>query len=173
MPQETSIYIAGFAAIISTISLLWNIFNAIISKLANMKVDFTIVQQMIADPKNGLGNPIPYFSILITNIGANKRFIKNPVFYFDKYKKGITGKEKRFQVIDVIKTTQYPIELEVGKEFNYTVNIANFLENFKGQLSTKEKIRIEVTDTHGKTYRSKKMKLSIIEEAINVANSFQ
>lgn len=164
-----SICIAGFAAIISMISLIWNIINAILSRKAKLRVDFRVVQQMISDPLQGLGNPIPYFDIKITNVGAGTRYINAPTFVFNNPKAGIIDKEsKEFTVINFISPIKYPLELVVGKEFNYNVNIGDFVNHFKGQLNPNDKIWIKVLDTHNKRYRSNKIKLKVVTDTINV-----
>ena len=79
-----SLLISGFAAIVSMIALVWNIINSIISRKAKLLIDFSINQQMIAQPGVGISNPIPVFSVNVVNVGMNTRYINNPTFVFEK-----------------------------------------------------------------------------------------
>jgi len=169
LPTEPSIYIAAFAAIISTIALLWNIANAILGRKAKLRVELTVIQQMAVDPVQGLGNPIPKFDITITNVGALTRNIRAPMFQFRRKKEGLADRAKRFQVIDMTAPTTYPLELRPGQQYNYKVGVQGFVQHFKGQLSTKERIRIEVQDTHNKRYHSRRMSLRAVATAMHVA----
>lgn len=164
-----SIYIAGFAALISLIALIWNIANAILAKTAKLRIDFSVVQQMKVDPINGVGNPLPFFDIKITNIGAGIRYIKTPMFVFDRPIEKLKPETKKYTVINMHQPTSYPLELTIGKEHNYSVAIIGFVNRFSGQLKTNDKVRIEVQDTHNKKYYSKKIRSDVVKEAINRA----
>lgn len=166
-----SLYIAGFAALISTISLLWNIINALLSRKSKINIDFTIHHQMVAHPLGGLSNVIPVFSLTITNVGMMTRYINSPTFTFWRGKELISKNERKFQVIDLQNTISYPIKLEVGNEHTTTTNVYNFWDKFKDQCRGNEKLWIEVTDTHKKRYKSNKLKFKELEKALRIAKA--
>ena len=110
--NEPSVIVAIGAGIIAVISLLWNIINAIVRNKPSLKVQFSILQQMTSNITGGLDNPIPVFSIKITNVGFIVRDIEAPTIKLIRFE--LNGNDK-FNVISLKNPVNFPVEILPGK----------------------------------------------------------
>ena len=159
-----SIIISVFSFILAIISLSWNIYNEISKRKGSIKV--TIDSLLFGKVKEGdIDLQDKAMGILgeVTNIGYSNRVIKNYMFtsliksYGLNYINGSNG--------SIYKTLQpgevFPIQVDDMNVFiKHFDKRAMFINNF-------DYIRLEVFDTHGKVYKSKRMRLSYLYKLVN------
>ena len=162
---------SGLAIMISLISLIWNIVNSILSKIAKINVETPIFYRLSADSVRGVQEMDPVISLIATNIGTNTRYIKKIVIQCSKtiVKGGIESKE--VQYISGSHPIKFPIEIQVGKEFQYEYNLVDFYNEFSKHLKEKDKFKFVITDTHGKKYSSRNNKFEEVLLALGISIS--
>lgn len=139
-------YLGIYAAIISSILLLWELFKYFHDKRSKMLVTGSIRDSL---PIDHYGRPMEWqknFFIEVTNRGNYSRFIHKPSFESD-VKKG----NKFFSVIDLHDKKKYPYPLSPGEVYSYYFEVDGFA---KAKEQGASKIRISVYDTNGKKYYS-------------------
>ena len=140
-------YLGIYAAIISSVLLLWELFKYFHDKQSKMLVTGGIGGSL---PIDGYGRPMAWqksFFIDVTNRGNYSRFIHKP-FLESNIKNG----NKYFSVIDMVDKKKYPYSLSPGEVYSYFFDFDDLAE-VKAKGVTK--IRISVNDTNGKRYYSK------------------
>lgn len=149
-----------YAAIISTISLVWNIVLAVLEKRSNLKIIVEFRETLTAGTNgNAITGPIVLY-IRITNRSKYTKYISG--VYIKLPYKAASGKV--FMLLK--KNVQFPIELSPEKEYVYKfVPVANnselMLQNFR-----RGKSHIIVTDTVLKKYRSTTFNSQKLKQAI-------
>ena len=168
--NEPSVIVSIIAVGIALISLSWNIFAAILRNRPSLNVRFSVLQQMISNMTGGLDNPVPMFTIKITNTGFTVRDIERPTFKLIGFT--LNG-NNAFNVVSMRNPVNFPQEIQPGKRFCYDILVYSFMEKFKTEITSKAKLRIIVADTYGRKYRSNKIKISEIEKQVRVAQHFE
>lgn len=167
--NEPNLIVSIVAVIIAGISLLWNIINAIIRNQPSLKVQFSVLQQMTSNITGGLDNPIPVFSIKITNVGFIVRDVEAPTIKLIRFE--LNGNDE-FNVISVKNPINFPVEILPGKRFIYDISVYSFMEKFKN-IPINAKLKVIVTDTYGKKYKANKIKISEVKKQISVSQKFE
>lgn len=148
--------IASYAAIVSTIALIWSIFNSIIEKVSRVEVKIG-VHMRISVPDFGRMNSIIKVAAVnksIYDLYINVPIIKLPVKVDNKNRYTMTNLDNPVNYPILIKPReQHEMDIELG------MNLINLLKNCK---SPGKKIRFEITDTTGKKFKSNKIKISNI-----------
>lgn len=139
-------YLGIYAAIISSILLLWELFKYFNDKRSKMFITGGIRDSL---PIDGYGRPMEwrkFFFIEVTNRGNYPRFIHKPGFESD-----IKDGNKYFSVIDMDDKKKYPYPLSPGEVYSYFFDVEG-LDEVKAKGASK--IKISVNDTNGKRYYS-------------------
>jgi hypothetical protein len=155
-------WIAGYAAIISTAALGWNIITFIQQNKAKIKVSAYITASFQAIPDIGTVSDTTWnLSIDIINQSKSKRYINRPLIVLPKE---INGSD-RFQCISFNNNTNYPVSLDPGEKHQYNMQLGeSLLRIIDNHKVKKKKMRIVVSDTFGKNYYSNKVKISNLIE---------
>lgn len=155
-------WIAGYAAIVSTISLVWNIINSI--NQSKSKVEVSAYFRAEFDAILGIGaisKTIWTLTVDIVNHSKYKKYIEQPLLIFPE----IVNGTNEFKVTDIRNIVKYPQELEPGQKFQTEIGMCESLLNLINQIKNKnKKVKVLVKDTHGKKYYSKKLKLIDLKE---------
>jgi hypothetical protein len=140
-------YLGIYAAIISSILLLWELLKYFHDKRSKMLVTGGIRDSL---PIDHYGRPMgwrKYFFVEVTNRGNYPRFIHKPGF-----ESNVKHDNKYFSVIDISDNKKYPYPLSPGEVYSYCFETDDF-PDVRAKGGTK--IRIGVNDTNGKRYYSK------------------
>ncbi len=185
-----------YASAISTISLVWNIYNEIQKRKRKLKVEITTNLVLIPEKdisgslaKTNNSNhlvKIPVIRLTITNVGNVPIYIERPLF------KLRFGKPKYFQVIPIpdpfgLKLTlfegidlKYPLKIEPGERKNIDFNALSLLEELEKYHKNKWKrfngFKAIIKDTYGKKFSSNLIPLKHIENIVRIVkeeNNFE
>jgi len=152
--------------IILLIIFFWGIYKYINNRRGNLKVDYTFAYKWEADEfGNLLKNTVPYLVIKIINRGQNTRNINTPLL---KLSKEIEG----FNTIQVVRKgdkQEFPYKLNPGDEFKKEMNLFDFEKQLMDKLLDKDNLRLIITDTFMKKYKSRIIKIKDIKSSIKIA----
>lgn len=167
MDAETAkTLIAGYAAIVSTITLVWNIINSINQNKSKIKVFTYFTTSFEHSPMLRVTSEVIWnLTIDIINHSKYKKYIEQPLIKFPEMIDG----ENKFKVTDLKKVINYPQELEPGQKFQTDIRPCESLLNLINQLSKDNlKFQVLIKDTQGKEYFSKKIKLKDLKAKCEV-----
>lgn len=167
MGEKSSIYIAGYAAVISTLVFVWRIIEFFDDRRGKLKIYLN--EKKIASPiriedlpdfVKKIPEDLPNYQlgfkrnieINIINFSKNKRLISN-FPSIEIYKSELNNKELYFNPATMIK--EYPLALEPGENFKIEIPLEDLLAENKGDIE----IQCNIDDTYGKKYKSKTLKI--------------
>lgn len=165
-----SLSLAGFATIISLTALIWNIVRSIIEKQPKIKVEAKLYQRLASNDIKGTEFLVPVLTMKAINTGNRNIHIDRIYIETDKEnKKG----DRKFQQIERNRLIEYPVEIEMGSVFEHNFDLSILYNNFinKFNFSVQDSFRILVQDTLGNTYKSKKIKIQSIGQALELYQS--
>lgn len=153
-----AIIVSAYAAIISTITLIWNIANSIISKMSRMsvKVSFhdTLIGNQFMEPVKGNRT----MRVSVVNKSNKTKYIQ--VVNLELPYKTKFGKISGLYNID----SKFPKEVKPEEEIkiDYVLNTTAswIFENYQ-----EGDFKIFIVDTTGKKYKSNKVKLKYLKAA--------
>ncbi len=143
---------AIYAAALSTIVFIWRLYEFWDDRRGKIIVSLGVRSQVPVYYNNTLGQWEEIFVITAVNRGKEKRMIERPGGEVDR----TTEKSKYLSLLNMEDKTKYPLALEPGQKFEYTMPFHPISEL---KITVTKKIRAIVQDTHGETYRSKWYKL--------------
>jgi hypothetical protein len=151
---DPRVLVAIYAAIISTVSLTWNIINLIISKKRKIKVEFrhnvTFTQSAF-----GFSPVVATLSLKATNIGNENLHIKDTEINFCGKKIEMIGQmATAIACIDPRGAIKYPYPLQKGEVFKDDIGVRNIVDAISDKLKKNDKLRFIVRDTLNKKYKS-------------------
>jgi len=155
--------ISIYAALVASIALIWNIYEAIIKNKGRLHVDASIKFQIIAHPLMETTTR-PIINIKVTNRGQNSRYIQRPSIETNKLIDGKNG----FVYVSTDDYTKFPYELNPGSQFETKIDLHNIFNDKLSRLSKNDYFHIEVADTHEKTYKSKRISMKDALSSIKV-----
>lgn len=168
MKEETvSIMISFYAAIIATISLLWNIINTIIEKISKVTVEVNFFDNMI--PVNDEFIIAGIMQINVINKSKRKKYIKAPCIKLS-YEHGISLDGFDGTVINLVNFNDkriYPIEIEPEAELTFKYPISVGSEWMFEKAKENDTFKAIVVDTTGKKYKSKKCSIKKLVGCFN------
>lgn len=146
--MSTAIIIAIYAAIVSTIALAWRIYEFYFDKKGKLKIGYEFYPNfLIGDCKF-----TAIYEFTIVNIATRKRIINSVCHEYNTLKGGLYS--------PIYQHLKCPVALEFGENTKYEIDYADFDNLMEESKATK--IRIIVTDSVGKTYKSKWVKVEKI-----------
>lgn len=146
--ENTTQYIAIYAAIISTFALTWNIIQYVRGRKGKIKITPTINTKFpVSDTRNVLSH-FSSLDISIVNLSEQSRFVKQPQFELNQ------KADRYMNLLCLDNPIEYPLELKPGQEFTTWFNL-DLLNKQDLKKITADKFRIIILDTHGKEYKSK------------------
>ncbi|SHN02108.1 hypothetical protein [Halanaerobium congolense] len=163
-----SFFITGYAAIVATISLIWNIIKYYKENKTKLKVTATVTALMTGIPGEAVSDPYFILSVKIINRSKNERFLRRPSISLPKKVNGYDV----YQSVSLNESNEFPLSLEPGEEYKYEIelskNLIDILEPAKLWWSKytpfDSKIKIKIFDTLGNSFYSNKIKIKVLEE---------
>jgi hypothetical protein len=162
---------AYISLVLSSIAILWNVYKEVRSRTGNLKFHYD--EEFVNDNATGiLGN---YAFISIVNSSEKSRTIRK--IQVDRF----VGRKEIFEVLD--EDIPLPIKLDTGDQFKYRLfsldkenkymshdytdlkddSIPDDEKYLTTTYYTPSKMRIRLTDTMGKRYKSKWIDVKIID----------
>ncbi|NOW92508.1 hypothetical protein BCD91_004531 [Clostridium beijerinckii] len=149
--------ISGYAAVISTITLIWNIANTIISKLSRFKVKVSIHDMIIgSDIMQPIKGPRT-IKISIVNKSNKSKYIQSvniKLPYKTKFG-NYCGMYKQ--------NVKFPIELKPEEEYIFDYKL-NETASWMFESYREGKCKIFIVDTIKKKYKSNIIKASVFKD---------
>ena len=169
-----AIIISGYAAIISTIALVWNIVNSILEKLSRIKVEAKFFDSFFGSSDNGeIIRGATVLSITITNASKKIKYINRPKLKLSYKALFANKKMDEVNLIELKNKTIFEnainFLLKLKPEFTVTLNYPLRKEGTEWFLSSdkdKENFKVIVTDTVNKKYYSKKIKINLLRNVV-------
>jgi len=153
-----------YAAMVATIALCWNIFDAIRKNRGKIKLSWQYGIMMKPFSISGdAGEQIPIINLTITNLSLNKRYIQKPRIVPSRKVNGFP----ELVVLQLDDKTNYPYALEPGAQFERNYQIRDLFACDLGKLCDSDKFWFIITDTMGKRYKSKKLRVKNIKNWID------
>lgn len=161
--------ISGYAAVISTVALIWNITNTILDKISKIEVRANFYTTMAfygPDVKEGPG----ILQISIINKSKRIKYIKVPQLKLS-YDHGwnLSENDKEKNIINLHLNgadLEFPIEMKPETEVVLKYPLASGLEWMYRNARKSDKFRVIITDTTHKKYKSSKIKIKMLKECI-------
>lgn len=152
--------IALYAAIISTMALLWNIINSILEKLPRIKVYAGISARFFNVVGVGVSPPEFIIAIKITNLSTYDMYIEEPSI---KLPEKIDEVHDSLFVTSFHENIRYPAVIKPREQLNVYIKISpELIEKLKKIKRKRSMIRIKVEDTTGKVFYSNKLSVEKI-----------
>jgi hypothetical protein len=131
---DPRVLVAIYAAIISTVSLIWNIVNLVTNKKRKIKIEF---RHNITFTKSAFGfSPVvATLSLNATNIGNENLHIKDFEINFCGKKIEMIGQmATAIACIDPSGAIKYPYPLQKGEVFRDDIGVISILDEIKNKL---------------------------------------
>jgi hypothetical protein len=156
---DPRVLVAIYAAFVATISLSWNIFNAIKKAQKKVKVKYIHHQVFEQDMMHGTFTPaVAVLTIEATNMSESDVYVKKWSLRFNKKINIMKTKTNEISTLDIYGKVKYPYLIKRGEIFKDQCGVKNLCESIKNQLLYKDKVQVIITDTFEKEYKSKKFK---------------
>jgi hypothetical protein len=143
--MSTTLIISIYAAVISTFNLVWRIFEFYFDKKPRIKITCEFYPNFIIGPNQFTA----IYQFTIVNISTKKRVI-NTIGHEYNTIKGVNH-------ASFSQMPKRPVPLEFGESLKYDVDYTDFDNTI--EKSKVSKIRLIVTDSIGKEYKSKWIKV--------------
>jgi hypothetical protein len=173
--NEWELFFIAYASVLSTISILWNIWEAVRKNRGKLRIYYDLRIQLSFDNLGTkLDGNIPTLSYTITNVGNCPLHIKHPAFEF--FKNGKQNKKKEansFNFVNLWNQESFPKLLARGETYNQTINLSEFLGQLKNEIDLNNKFRIVVQDTFGKRHKSAKSKVESLLKHIETVTALK
>lgn len=151
--------VAFYAAVISTITLIWNITNAILEKMSKLDIEMKVHSNFITMSDGRVIDAPESITISVVNRSNRNKYIKGICLKLP-FKTALGSNMVKQQNLKV----SYPIEIKPECEYIETIYPNDswnwVLENYKNGS-----FRAIVYDTTNKKYKSKKMKVKILKKS--------
>ena len=168
--DKPEILISIYAAIISTIALLWNIINSILDKMSRLEVKSEFYTTMIFPGSNAEQGP-GLMQITIVNKSKKTKYIKTPqlqLSYNHGWNNTNGDKHKnRVNLCMIADKRTYPLEMKSESELILKYPFDKASEWICKESSNNSKFKVIITDTTGKEYKSKSLSINELKNCIN------
>lgn len=163
------IIISAYAAIISTITLVWNIINSILDKRDKITVDARFNQTMFwSEGGKMISGPI-LLVVSIVNHSKRMKYIKVPSLKFSYHHGNKISDDNDDTIVNLHYKSgivKFPIELKPESEVTLEYPLALGSGWFLNNSTDKSTFKVRVVDTINKEYTSKKVSISQLKECI-------
>jgi hypothetical protein len=166
--------VSGYAALVATLSLIWNIINTVLDKLSRIKVSYsTFLDSFIVVETNESIIAAEVLCVSIVNDSKKVKYINRPKLKLTY--KATFGNQKfdEVQLINLYKNETWPVALSPEEEIVLNYPLKGEDQWYLKNSPSNGKIRVMVTDTVNKKYYSKKIKIDKIKGLINYNNSIK
>jgi hypothetical protein len=141
--------IALYAAVLSTMVLIWRLIEYYFEKAGRVKVVAFIRKMALLNKEHLQVSSYINIEIALTNFSKHNRLIEKPIIITDK----TTDEQNKYSNLGFPKEIIFPLKLEPGEKHKLLVEKVHYYEELKRKGI--KKIKISVTDTLNKTYKSK------------------
>ncbi len=153
---------------VGVVFLIWVVNKLSLSNRARLKVRVAETVSFIQIVNNDyIGPNIPLLGITITNLGKNTVFVRQPLVWLSKK----VEDTHTFQLLRVNDHLNYPVELSHGQEFRIEIKTEALYDQLLSNLKDKVFIKIQVEDTLGRKYYSRKLTVKRIREFNQINNT--
>ncbi len=168
------VVVTFYAAIVSTVALIWNIVVLIRNKRIKLKINYKFLQTFTKDVLNNFSPISPELGIEITNLSDNDVYIKviSVDFCGKKINCEFGDNIPALTFLDTTKKIKYPYCLKHGELLKDNFDINSLCKEIGKNLKLNDKIRVLVYDTLGRKHFSKKFNYEILVEQVKFANDY-
>ena len=157
---DPKVMVAIYAAVVSTVSLSWNIISSVNNNRRKIKIK---TKFNIVSTKDVFGNFSPVVAVLsteVTNFGKEEIHIKTIALNFCGKKIELMGVQADSVacIDDMSGKTKLPHILRKNERFKDDMGTDSLLDSIGNKLEANDKVRIEIDDTLGNKYFSSTMK---------------
>ncbi|RFF30366.1 hypothetical protein [Wenzhouxiangella sediminis] len=167
LSQDSRTFLLGVSVTIAIFMMLFAIRNRIRDHRVKLEVAHGFSHQLIQEAGEFLPGSTAFLYVEIKNCGEKQRFIEKPAL---KLSEKIDG-ENAFYITTVNDPHSWPQKLEPGAVFKKETNLRNLHQKLTSKISRRAKLRFEVRDTLGKTYKSKWFKMADVIGQLQVEES--
>jgi hypothetical protein len=147
MPNST-LYLAIYGSVISTIAVTWNVILHLRSKRGKLRITPTSNTKLPISNSGIRTTAFTTLDISVVNLSEKTRYVKQPQFELDQ------SMNKFMNILDLSNPVKYPVQLNPGEEFSVWFNLDNLNHDSLDKIVAK-KFRINIVDTHGKEHTTK------------------
>lgn len=171
MIDNPAILISAYAALISTIALVWNIINSILEKMKTINVQAQFNTTMVVNDYREVVQGPALLEISIVNETNRIKYIKVPQIKLD-YNHGwilLEGKKKD-NIVNLFLSgskINYPLEIKPESEITLKYPFSSESKWIYEKSKKNSKFNVIITDTIGKKYKSKRIKISNLKNCID------
>jgi hypothetical protein len=152
--KSPEMLLALYGAILSTIVLLWRIYDNWKNWRGRLKVrinyNYHIKIYDVPDPN--ANEELEYFlKVTVTNKGRNSRYINAPSIQLNKKE----AKGRNLSLINTYDRNSYPLKLEPGQATSISYEKDSFINGLRSAaIKRSKKYRVLISDTNDKSYYS-------------------
>lgn len=146
--SNTTLFLAIYGSVISTLALSWNIVQQIKGKKGKIRITPTLNTKIPISNAHGIMRSFTSLDISVVNLSEKTRYVKQPQFELDQ------KMNKFMNLLNLDNPVKYPVQLNRGEEFSTGFNLDNLDKDDLDKITAK-RFRIRIIDTHGKEYKSK------------------
>ena len=170
---DPKVIVSIYAAVVSTVSLIWNIVVLINKSKSELLIKHSFVLSFFHDQLKGASPLFGQISIELTNVGNADINIKLVTLNFCGKKIELMGKlADAIECKDLQNPNKYPKLLRKGELFKDSMDVKDIINTIGDKLSDCNNLKIEVKDTLGKKYSSKKFTYKELKELLKSANDY-
>lgn len=168
--EKPEILFSLYAALISTIALLWNIINSIRDKTSRIDVTAEFLTSMVIGGREFEQGP-GSLKISVVNKSKRIKYIKTPqlkLSYEHGFNDGNSEMPKDIVNLYRINNKQvFPLEMKPETEIILSYPFAGETEWMLKNARNTDKFKIIIVDTTGKKYKSKSMPIQTLINCVN------
>lgn len=167
--DNPAILVSAYAALISTIALVWNIINSILSKVDRISVNARFnTTYAYGDNNEFIEGPL-LLVVSIVNEAKRIKYIKIPTLKLSYHHGNKINKDSRDDIVNLhykSNKIKYPFEIKPESEVTLEFPIGAGSDWFLNNSKKSSNFRVIITDTVNKKYKSKKLKLIDLRHCI-------
>jgi hypothetical protein len=161
---SSTTWLAIYAAVISTLALLWNIIQAVFQYRARLFVEYSFGFTLTTDHLGHInGGKEHYLSCRVTNAGRQVRHIEKPMLQVSRE----FGRRRFLKVVQIDERVAFPRELKAGEVFDLRLNLQDLFDQALDTKRSSCRIWFVVYDTLHRRYTSKKFSVATVKERLN------
>ncbi|GHU83711.1 hypothetical protein FACS189468_9060 [Spirochaetia bacterium] len=171
--NDPKVLVAIYAAIVSTISLFWNIVLNIQNRKRRVKLTFSFSFEFSQNMVTGeMSKPDALIAVDAVNFSKENVHLIKPYLKLNRKMDFTDLTANQLEIVKFNGKNVYPFLLSKGQVLKEGIHISSLLATFDSiKKKNNIKMRIEIKDTLGKIYHSKWFTYKKLSEMLSVANS--
>lgn len=169
MIDNPAILISAYAALISTITLVWNIINSILNNIDKIVVNAGFNISTIVNENGELIQGPCILTVSIVNESKRMKYIKIPSLKLSYHHGNKINENDNDDIVNLhfkSNKIKFPLEIKPESEIKLEYPLGAGCDWFLENSTERSTFRILITDTVNKKYKSKKLKLSKLKQCI-------